>query len=284
MIPPVNPIIAQVGPFTLTWYGLLLAISAFVGAYIATIEAKRRGENPDHVWNGIIVCIILGIVGARLYHVFSSPAGSIIGWDYYREHPIEIINFWSGGFRGLGVYGALVGGIVGVWLYARYAKLNFLRWLDIAVPGMALAQAIARWGNFINQELYGYPTTLPWGLRIDATHRISPFDDLTKYPVDTTLFHPTFLYESLWNLLVFATLMFIGRRYVESLLDGDLVLLYGILYPLGRFFAEMQRPDAWRIEGIPTAQIIAVIAIVVCGAMLAYRHRATWRPRSTSGT
>jgi len=266
-----TPILVQIGPLTITWYGFLITVGALVGAYIASLEAKRRGLDPDHIWNALIICLILGLIGARLYHVISSPEGGL-GWSYYREHPIDIIAFWNGGLRGLGIYGAVIGGSIGLYLYTRFAHLKFWDWADIAAPGLALGQAIGRWGNFFNQELYGYPTDLPWGIYIDPAHRLPGFESFTK-------FHPTFLYESIWNFLVAVVLLVATRRFADRLKSGDLILLYGILYPLGRFFIEMQRPDAWKVGGIATAQLVAILSILVCGAILFYRHRQSARRR-----
>lgn len=171
--------------FPIYWYGILIVTGALVGAWVATIEAKRRGIDTDHVWNALLLCLILGVIGARLYHVISSPTGTNIGFDYYAQNPMEILNFRQGG---LGIYGAVAGGLLAIYIYVRYAKLNFWTMVDIAIPGLFLGQAIGRWGNFFNQELYGYPTTLPWGITIDAAHRLPIFADLTQYPVETTYF------------------------------------------------------------------------------------------------
>ena len=254
--------------FPIYWYGILIVCGALAGAYVATLEAKRRGIDPDHVWNALLGALILGVIGARLYHVISSPTGTTIGWDYYVQNPIEILNFRQGG---LGIYGAVLGGVLALYLYARYAKLNFLTLVDIGVPGLFIGQAIGRWGNFFNQELYGFPTDLPWGIAIDAAHRLPVFADLTKYPVETTHFHPTFLYESLWNLGGAILVLYIARRWANAK-PGDLLLLWGVLYGLGRFLVEFQRPDAWTISGIATAQLIGLGLMVVCGVMLMYRH------------
>jgi phosphatidylglycerol:prolipoprotein diacylglycerol transferase len=263
-----SPIALRIGPLTIYWYGLLITMGALAGAYVATFEARRRGEDPDHVWNGLILCLIFGLIGARLYHVISSPAGGV-GWSYYRQHPLDIIAFWKGGLRGLGIYGAVVGGIAAVYVYARLNKLDVLTWLDIGAPGLILGQAIGRWGNFFNQELYGYPTDLPWGIPIDPAYRLEEFRVLGS----DARFHPTFFYEFLWNMMVFAVLMVVGRRYGDRLLKGDILLLYAILYPLGRFFVEFQRPDAWTVGGFAMAQILALVSIVVSGAIMVYRHR-----------
>ncbi len=262
-----DPIAIQIGPLAIRWYGLLVTGGAVAAAFVATREARRRGENPDHVWDMLVWVLIGGIIGARLYHVISSPSTGG-GLSYYLQNPIEILYIWQGG---LGIYGAIVGGLLALYLYTRRYGLPFLRWADIGIVGVPLAQAIGRWGNFFNQELYGYPTDLPWGIRIDMENRIPQFADL---PPDTK-FHPTFLYESLWNLLVFGAMLYIARRFDRQLKDGDLLLVYGILYPLGRILVETQRPDAWTIAGIPTAQLIGAISIVACSVLLWWRHRGT---------
>lgn len=254
--------------FPIYWYGILIVLGALAGAYIASIEAKRVGMDPDHVWNALLAALILGVIGARLYHVISTPSGTSIGFDYYMQNPIEILNFRSGG---LGIYGAVAGGILGLYVYARYAKINFLQLLDVSIPGLAIGQAIGRWGNYFNQELYGYPTDLAWGIKIDELHRLPIFGDLEKYPVATTLFHPTFLYESLLMIIITVALVLIARRW-KNAKQGDMLLLWGMFYGFARFLTEFQRPDAWLISGVATAQIIGMIMVVVCGVMLIYRH------------
>jgi phosphatidylglycerol---prolipoprotein diacylglyceryl transferase len=267
--------------FPIYWYGILIVLGALAGSYVATLEAKRRGVDPEHVWNGLLFALILGVIGARLYHVISSPTGTTIGFDYYMQNPMEILNFRQGG---LGIYGAVLGGIAGIALYVRFIgtslgqrlfgvlpKVSFLTMTDLAMPGLALGQAIGRWGNFFNQELYGYPTDFPWGISIDAAHRLPIFADLTKYPVETTRFHPTFLYESLWNLAAAILLILIARRWQKEK-AGDLALLWGMFYGLGRFLVEFQRPDAWLISGIATAQLIGLALVIICGVTLMYRH------------
>ena len=276
MKPPLDPILIHItSDFGIHWYGILIVTGVTLGAFYASWRAKQDGEDPDHVWNGLIVAIILAIAGARLYHVFSEPAGGMVGWSYYRQHPIEILYIWHGG---LGIYGAIVGGVLGVVIYAWRAQLRPLQWLDYGAPGLALGQAIGRWGNFINQELYGPPTNASWGLIIAPQHRIIPYNDLAAYPPDT-LFHPTFLYESLWALLLFVTLALIARRWKDRLLDGDIFLGYIIGYPLGRFFVEYLRPDAWRLGPIAAAQLFAIISVVAGVALLIVRHA---RPRATA--
>jgi phosphatidylglycerol:prolipoprotein diacylglycerol transferase len=265
-----GPLVAfRIGPLTVYWYGIIIVTAVLVAGWVAAFEARRRGENEDHVWNALIIVVLLGIVGARLYHVFSSPAGGALGWEYYREHPEAIFQIWNGG---LAIYGAIAGGVLGILLYVYRAKLSIWRYLDIGAPALLIGQAIGRWGNFVNQELFGPPTTLPWGIKIDEFHRFPPFHDLSQYPLEMR-FHPVFLYESLWNLIGFVLIMVAGRKWAAKLKEGDLFLAYLIWYPVGRLWVEALRPDAWKIGNIPTAQIISLVLIVVAVVALALRHR-----------
>jgi phosphatidylglycerol:prolipoprotein diacylglycerol transferase len=248
------------------WYGIFAVAAILVGCVVANFEAKRRGENPDHVWNALILVIIFGLIGARLYHVISSPQGLMRGFEYYRQHPVEIFMIRQGG---LGIFGAIAGGVLAVYIYARWQKLDFLTWLDIAAPALAVGQAIGRWGNFFNQELYGYPTTLPWGITIQPQYRLPQFANLPE----STRFQPTFLYESIWNFLVFLTLMYVARRYDERLMRGDVFLSYCVLYPFGRFFIEFERPDAWMMGPLAAAQVFSLLLIAAAAALLVFRHR-----------
>ncbi len=281
MRPPFDPILIHITPtFGIHWYGVLIVTGVMMGTMYASWRAKRDGEDPEHAWNALTAAIILAIVGARLYHVFSEPAGGMVGWSYYRQHPIEILYIWHGG---LGIYGAILGGLLGVIIYAWRAQLRPLQWLDYGAPGLALGQAIGRWGNFINQELYGPPTDLPWGLIIDAEHRIVPYNDLSAFPPDT-LFHPTFLYESLWCLALFVALALIAQKCKDKLIEGDLLLGYVIGYPLGRFFIEYLRPDAWMIGSLAAAQLFAIIFVIGGTAMLIVRHVKARPGQPSAGT
>jgi len=279
MRPPLDPILIHITPtFGIHWYGILIVTGVMLGALYGSWRANRDGEDPDHIWNALILAVILAIVGARLYHVFSEPEGGMVGWSYYRQHPKEIFYIWQGG---LGIYGAIVGGVLGVAIYAWRARLRPLQWLDYGAPGLALGQAIGRWGNFINQELYGPPTKLPWGLIIDPEHRIVPYNDLSTYPPDT-LFHPTFLYESLWCLLVFVALALIAEKLKRRLLPGDILLGYLIGYPFGRFFIEYLRPDAWMVGPIAAAQLFAIICVVLGIALLVVNHTVVGKRRPSA--
>ena len=270
-----------IGPLPINFYGIIIVLGAILGGSIAAMEARRRGENADVVWDGLRWVVLAGIVGARLYHIFSTPAGCAAnvpycGWPWYQNHPADIILGIREG--GLGIFGAVLGGALAVIVYARRRKLPVLKYLDFAAPSLLIGQAIGRWGNFVNQELYGPPTDLPWGIPIDAAHRAYDYVDLARYPVETTRFHPLFLYESMLNLLGFVALIVVSRRFEHRLKDGDLILLYFLWYPIVRIFVETYRFDAWTsIGNIPTATLISIVAALAALAALIIRHgqRAT---------
>jgi phosphatidylglycerol:prolipoprotein diacylglycerol transferase len=244
----------EIGPFRVAWYGIFISLGVIAAVIVASWEAKRRGESVDHLLNMLLLILPLGIVGARLYHVIDE-------WSFYMQNPGLII-----GGRGLGIFGAVIGGIAGLLVYTRWKGLSSLRWLDICAPGLILAQAIGRWGNFFNQELYGYPSDLPWAIYIDPEHRLPQFAASER-------FHPLFLYESLWNLAGFAFLMIAGRKLKDRLLPGEILGLYVIWYGVGRFILEGFKPEVWRLAGIPTAQWVVGIAMVLVIAIALLRRR-----------
>jgi phosphatidylglycerol:prolipoprotein diacylglycerol transferase len=284
-----DPVLIQIGPFALTWYGLFIVGGAVLAAYLASRYAKMAGESPDHVWNLLAFILIFGIIGARLYHVFSSPANGL-GWPYYREHPLDIINFWNGGFRGLGIYGGLVGGVLAFVGYCKINRLNTLRYLDFYAPNILLAQALGRMGNWVNQELYGPVTNAAWAFHINpdypcqmpmtAPASVQPcgtgaFAPFTQESLDwyaNTGFHPTFFYEAGWNFSMFILMTLLIRYFGNRMRTGDAVWLYFIAYSVGRFWVETLRPDAWRMGTLATAQWIALGLIVVNVIILVVRH------------
>jgi phosphatidylglycerol:prolipoprotein diacylglycerol transferase len=294
MRPPFGSMIVEFAPgIGIHWYGVLIVVGILASAYYAAWQARRDGENPDHIWNALTVAIVLAIIGARLYHVLSEPAEGV-GRSYYfdpnhPEHLVEVLYIWQGG---LGIYGAAAGGALGMVLYTLYAKLRPLQWLDYGAPALALGQAIGRWGNFFNQELYGPPTGSSWwGLIIDDQFRIGPYNctgpgdpdcvpGKAIYPPDT-LFHPTFLYESLWCLLVFVVLAVIANKWKKKL-PGDILWGYLIGYPLGRFFIEgFFRPDAWMMGTLAAAQWFALACVATGIVALVVRH-ALVKPASSA--
>jgi phosphatidylglycerol:prolipoprotein diacylglycerol transferase len=277
MTPPFGPILLNIGDvISVHWYGVLIVTGIILGANVAAYLAKKAGKDPEIVWDMLIIVVVLAIIGARVYHVFSRPSGGLLGWDYYKENPLEALYIWNGG---LGIYGAIVGGALGVLIFCWRRKLRPLQWLDFAAPGVAIGQSIGRWGNYINIELYGPPTTLPWGLRVPAMNRIPPYTDMLKYP-ETTLFQPTFLYESLAALVLCLLLIWIAVHYSHKLLEGDLLVGYLMGYAVIRFFTEMLRPDAWMVGQIAAAQLVAIILLILGIAYFLVRH--LWLSRRTA--
>lgn len=277
MYPPVDPIIFELGPFgnfgmlSFRWYGVLIITAVLAASWVAARYVQRKGYDPNTVWDALLWVLIPGLIGARLYYVFIQAPRAADGSNPYLTNPALIPQIWTGGIH---IFGGFIFGAIALMLYARYRKLPLLTYLDAAALGLPLGQAIGRLGNFINQELYGPPTTFPWGLRIDADKRIAPYNDLATYP-ETTLFHPLFLYEMLWSLLGFALILWISRRFAKQLRRGDLILLYLIWYPLGRFFIEFLRTDSWFFVGTPFNVVHILSAITVVGAIIALilRHR-----------
>ncbi len=244
-----------IGKLFIHFYGVIIMFGAVMAAWLATVEAKRRGHNPDVVWDVMPWLLIAGIVGARIWHILTPPASMVelgITTKYYLTHPLDAINIRAGG---LGIPGGVMGGALALWLYTRKKKLSFASWVDIIAPGLALAQGIGRWGNFINQELYGAPTDLPWAIFIEPSRRLAEFMDVAYY-------HPMFFYESMWNLLNMAVLLILGRKLKDKLFRGDIFLIYLVIYPLGRFLLEFIRLDPSNVGGINANQtIMAIIAI-----------------------
>lgn len=251
------------GPLFVRFYGVILMLGALAGAWLATREAKRRGYEPEIVWDLLTYLLIGGIIGARLWHILTPPPSSGITAGWYLTHPLDALAIWKGG---LGIPGAVIGGVIVLYFYARRHNLNFLEWTDIAAPSLALGQAIGRWGNYFNQELYGAPTNLPWKISIDSDHRLLGYADVQYY-------HPLFLYESIWNLANMFLLLWVSRRFPDRLKAGDIFLIYLIVYPVGRFFLDFLRLDASLVGGININQTIMAVVAVFAAAALYWRHR-----------
>ncbi len=256
----------HLGFLYIRFYALIIVTGIIAGVWVAVRRARAAGLNEEHIWNGLLWAIIPGVIGARLYHVFTvTPADAATGLStqYYLQNPLQILAIWNGG---LGIYGAIVGAGLGILVYCRRQKIPLLPWLDIIAPCAALGQAIGRWGNFVNHELYGAPTTLPWAITIPPENRIDPFKNFSTY-------HPLFLYESLWNLVAFGALLWIERRYRDRLRDGDIFLLYVMFYAIIRFFLDFVRLDSNGLGFITTAQIVSFLAFLAAGGALIFWHR-----------
>jgi len=234
-------IVFHVGPLAVRWYGLLIAAGVMLGTTLAHREALRRGQDPDKLLNLIVVVVLSALVGARLYYVG-------FNWEYYAANPSKILAIWEGG---LAIHGGLIAGAGATLLYCRWVHLSPFVTTDILVPGVAIGQAIGRWGNFFNQEAFGVPTDLPWKLYIDPYHRPPQLKSF-EY------FHPTFLYESLWNLLVFGVLWFGLRKRLERM-PGALTLCYLGLYSVGRFVVEGLRIDSLMLGNLRAAQVVSLV-------------------------
>jgi phosphatidylglycerol:prolipoprotein diacylglycerol transferase len=261
----------SIGPVFIRFYGIILMLGALAAAFMAERGARRRKLNSEFVWDGLIWVLIAGIIGARLWHVFTPPPSMIaqgFTTQFYLTHPLDLINTRAGG---LGIPGAVIGGALGLYIFCRRKKMSFLMWADIAAPGVALAQAIGRWGNFFNQEIYGKPSTLPWAVHIDLINRVPGYEDYAT-------FQPLFLYESIWNLINMGLLLWLERRFRGKLKDGDLFLTYLIGYPVGRFFLEFIRLDAPRFGTININQTVMLIVALSAGLLLFWRHRKSATP------
>ena len=256
-----GPFVLQIGPLAIRWYGLLFATGVLLGTWLAQREAIRRGEDPEQLLNVIVFGVMAGLIGARLYYV-------LFNWGYYGARPLKILAVWEGG---LAIHGGLLAGGLTAAIYSVRKKLPVLTYLDIMAPSAPLGQAIGRWGNFFNQEAFGIPTDLPWKLYIEPYHRPP---DLATYEY----FHPTFLYESLWNLLVFTMLYFLLRRRLQPI-PGALLLCYIGLYSIGRFFVEGLRIDSLMLGPLRAAQVMSLILIALSLVGLVWLRAAAKRPR-----
>ncbi|KLO22201.1 MULTISPECIES: prolipoprotein diacylglyceryl transferase [unclassified Marinitoga] len=242
-----NPVLISIGPFQIRWYGLLIATGVFLSIFLANDTAKKWNISENDLFNAIIIGLIFAIIGARLYYV-------IFNWDIYSKLPFsEIFKTWHGG---LAIHGGILGALLSVFLYTKMKKnltFNFLKGLDLMAHVLPLGQAIGRWGNFFNYEAYGSPTDLPWKMYIPYSFRMPGYENF-KY------FHPTFLYESIWDLVIFLFLFYYARN--KKKFDGEIISLYLILYSLGRAFIEILRTDSLMFLGMKVAVLISILFII----------------------
>lgn len=252
--------------FKIYFYGILIMLGAIAATWLAAYRAKEYGQDSEMAWDILPWALIGGIIGARLWHIFTPPQSMVEqGYTtiYYLTHPLAALNPREGG---LGIPGAVIGGFLAVWIYTRRKEISVAVWADIISPGLALAQAIGRWGNFFNQEVYGSPTNLPWKLYIDPNNRLSEYAVVEYY-------HPLFLYESIWNLLNAGILIWASRRFKNRLKAGDLFLIYLVFYAVGRFFLEFLRLDPSPVAGINFNQTFIAVVGLAALAILVFRHR-----------
>ncbi|MFI8387601.1 prolipoprotein diacylglyceryl transferase [Streptomyces sp. NPDC085540] len=252
--------VLHLGPVPLRAYAFCIILGVFTAVWLGNRRWVARGGEQGVIADVTLWAVPFGLAGGRLYHVITSPDA------YFGDHgePIRALYVWEGG---LGIWGAIALGGVGAWIGCRRHRIPFPAYADAVAPGIALAQAIGRWGNWFNQELYGRPTTLPWGLEIDRAHRPSTM-------LDTATYHPTFLYESLWNIGVAALVLWAARRF--TLGHGRTFALYVAAYTVGRFWTEYLRIDeshtflGLRLNG--WTSVVVFLGALTCLVVSARRH------------
>ena len=276
----------SLGPLLLRWNGLLLILGIAVGALLAAREAhlplrhrsanakpmwravpgQRRDYDPEIIYYLFLPLMVWGTIGARLWHILTPPLSSVqlgLTTQYYLSHPVDVAAVWIGGF---GIPGALIGGSIALLFFTRRNELSFWELADILSPGLALAQAIGRLGNYFNQELYGLPTNLPWKIFIDPAYRLGGFESVNFY-------HPLFAYESILNFVNVIFLLWLARRFVGILRTGDLFLAYLGTYSLIRFLLEFLRLDVALVNEVNINQVFFAVVFVCAGIGMYLRHR-----------
>lgn len=265
-IEPLNRVFLQLGPITIYWYAVFIMSGVALGLYLAIREGKRMGIKPDFFYDLVTYGLPISIIGARIYYVLFS-------WDYYSAHPEDIIKIWQGG---IAIHGAIIASFIFGYFFCK--KRNILLWLitDIAAVSFLIAQVIGRWGNFMNQEAHG--DIVP-GATLDAQREFLqslfiPDFIVNNMYIDGAYYHPTFLYESLWNFIGFLIAIFVLRK-LSQILVGEIAAFYAIWYSLGRYFVEGMRTDSLMLtETIRMAQFISIATIVVVVIVVVYRRLA----------
>lgn len=253
-----NPILFTLGPVTVHWYGVFLSVGALVGFIVFRRLGRRYGLSVGDLENTFFLTILAGIVGARLYHVLNE-------WSYYAAHPGDIAKIWNGG---LAIHGAMIAGGIAIWLYGRRRSIGPALLFDLAAPALLFGQAIGRWGNYFNQELFGRPTNLPWGIPIDTLNRPIEYFD---FP----FFHPTFLYESLGAAAIGSLLLALHRVRLrrgptgQQHALGSIALVAFLLEPLLRAATELLRVDRVPlIAGVRLPLLVSIIIALAAGVIL----------------
>lgn len=237
-------------------YGMCLFLGLFLATFFGERLCKKRDLDIQIFWKAIFYTLLFGLLGARLYHVIHRI-------DYFTVHLLEIIAMWQGG---LGIWGGIFGGLFGLFVSTKKTG-RLIEYIDIFAVGAPLAQAVGRWGNYFNKELFGYPTDLPWGIYIPQELRPSNYLYFDR-------FHPLFLYESFLNLLLFVVLYRLYHRrkmFGVNLSIGSISMLYLLGYSVTRFFLEFMRPESWRIANFPVASLISVSTALIIGTCLLYK-------------
>ncbi|MBI5954158.1 MAG: prolipoprotein diacylglyceryl transferase [Chloroflexi bacterium] len=257
----------SLGPLSIRWNGLLIALGIAMGALLAAYRAKHRDADPEIIFDLFLPVAIWGTLGARLWHVLTPSISSLelgLTTRYYFSNPIDLVAFWTGGY---GIPGAWLGGTLALLYFAHKNEYPFWELADILAPGLALAQAVGRLGNYFNQELYGLPTNFPLRVFIDPNHRLSGFETFN-------FFQPLFAYESLLNFANLVFLLWLSRRFVDRLKHGDLFLVYLGFYSVVRFLLEFLRLDVSLVAGVNVNQVFFAFVFLCVGVGMVLRHRA----------
>ena len=255
-----------IGPWLMRWNGFLLVFGIAAGALLAAYQTKRRGHDPEIIYYLFLPLLIWGTIGARLWHIFTPPLSSVqlgLTTKYYLTHVLDVLSVWTGGF---GIPGALIAGILVLYFFSRTNEIPFGLLADLLAPGLALAQAIGRIGNYFNQELYGLPTAMPWGIFIDPASRLRGYEDMHFY-------HPLFAYESALSFANLFLLLWLARKFSDRLKAGDLFLVYLAVYSLARFSLEFLRLDVALVSGWNINQLFFALLFLCAGGGLFWRHR-----------
>jgi phosphatidylglycerol---prolipoprotein diacylglyceryl transferase len=261
---PADPTAFELGPLAVRWYAVFILTGIVAALWLIQRLARRRGMDPEFVLDVAPLVVLAGVVGARLYYVLLKPG-------YFLDHPDQIVNLRLGG---LTIHGAIAAGLLALWWTTRRRGIRLPAFLDIAVPGLALAQAFGRWGNWANQEAFGTPSDLPWAVEIEPSRRPE------EYAAAET-FHPTFLYESLFNLANALLLGWLAANLPRTRLrEGDVFFLYFVNYGVARFLIERLRTDSLYIGPLPAAYWFSfgLIAVGAAGILLGRTIRPARRP------
>ncbi|MCD5325332.1 MULTISPECIES: prolipoprotein diacylglyceryl transferase [Pontibacillus] len=266
---PISRVFLDLGPFTIYWYGVIIATGAYLGLWLAMRESERLGFKKDTFVDLVVFAIPIAIISARIYYV-------IFEWERYANGSlIDVIAIWEGG---IAIHGALIGSVATALVFARVRKLPFWQLADIAAPSIILGQAIGRWGNFMNQEAHGGPVSQSF---YENYMQFLPNFINRQMCIEGVVYHPTFLYESVWNILGFVFLMVLRRFNPRR---GELFLSYVIWYSFGRYFIEQMRTDSLYIIGsLRTAQVISIVLILLASALIIYRRKTNQADRDYEG-
>ncbi|MGM0867510.1 MAG: prolipoprotein diacylglyceryl transferase [Bacillota bacterium] len=255
-IQPIDRIAFEIGPITVYWYGIIIAFGIVLGLYLATKEAKRSGFHNDIIIDLMMWAIPIALISARMYYV-------IFNWEYYSNNLGEMIAIWEGG---IAIHGALIGATITAVVFAKKRGVSFWKLADILAPSIILGQAIGRWGNFMNQEAHGGPVTRGFLENLQLPDLI-----INQMFINGQYYHPTFLYESIWNIVGFIVLIMLRRI---NLRQGELFLSYIIWYSIGRFFIEGMRTDSLMLtETLRMAQFISIVLVISSLLILVYRRK-----------